>query len=227
MQLKYYLYISDAKVDMLFPQIPRGFLDGLAGELKLNVGILNASLKQDSLPENRYSKLEVVKRYIERNMEIGDIDSPREYFYGSGYVRWGKIDPDLVYFMGKTEKTIFGLGGSLHHITGSNVQTQSLSFAYSFNPGLPDLLVNLLTGKETSPENGEIMSCLADVGLNTESVAPNVQENLEFSKRQESGVVQKVEFMAKNLLFGDASDVAPKLRRKVLLGTPIYVALSQ
>ena len=32
--VKYYLYVSDAKVDMLYAQIPPSLLDGLSAELR-------------------------------------------------------------------------------------------------------------------------------------------------------------------------------------------------
>ena len=44
MTLKYYLYISDTKVDMLFPQIPGNILKKIGGELHINLGIFNVNL---------------------------------------------------------------------------------------------------------------------------------------------------------------------------------------
>jgi hypothetical protein len=89
--MKYYIYISDTKVDMLFAQIPRKTLEGLAGELNINFGIFSTTLKQDAAEENRFSKLEVVRKYIEKHSVVGTIDSPSEYFAGEETMKWGSL----------------------------------------------------------------------------------------------------------------------------------------
>lgn len=62
--MKHYIYISDTKVDMIFAQIPKAMLEGLAGELKINLGVLSASFKQEASQETRFSKLEVLEKAV-------------------------------------------------------------------------------------------------------------------------------------------------------------------
>ena len=45
-QVKYYLYISDTKVDMLFAQIPRNILKKISADLNINLGVISVSLKE-------------------------------------------------------------------------------------------------------------------------------------------------------------------------------------
>src|SRR6266571_7764642 len=128
--MKFYLYISDAKIDMLFAQIPFGFLEQIAGELKINVGVLSASVKRDPGELDRYKKAEAVSKYIDRNSHVGTLDSPEEYFRGQSIVRWEFYGDtkSVVYFGGKTEQTWFGLGGSSKHMVGGNRESQTDSF---------------------------------------------------------------------------------------------------
>lgn len=53
--LKYYVYISSVKVYMLFSQIPRNFLDGVAAEVKVNFGVVSSALTQKVADETVYS----------------------------------------------------------------------------------------------------------------------------------------------------------------------------
>jgi hypothetical protein len=46
--LKYYVYISKPKVDMLYPQIPAGFLAGPEAEVKVSLGIISSGVKSRS-----------------------------------------------------------------------------------------------------------------------------------------------------------------------------------
>ena len=43
--LKYYIYISETKVNMLYPQIPAAFLSAAEAEVKVSLGVVSTSLK--------------------------------------------------------------------------------------------------------------------------------------------------------------------------------------
>lgn len=81
--IKYYVYISDAKVDMPFSQIPRPLLKKIASELSINLSIplfgIGAGIKfrGDTPEEMRYSKLKIVTRYIEKHAEVGTVKEPK------------------------------------------------------------------------------------------------------------------------------------------------------
>ena len=118
---EYYIYISDTKVDMLFAQIPRNILKKITGDLKINLGVISLGLKERKSEQTRFDKVKVVSNYIENHLDVGDVDNPKTYFKGTLPIRWGPLsDPSspLVYFGGRTEQTIFGLGGSAQHIIG-------------------------------------------------------------------------------------------------------------
>jgi Family of unknown function (DUF7019) len=118
--LKAYKYISDAKVDVLYAQIPSGLLDGIA------VVETSAAVKRTLPLETRYSRLQVVVKYLEKHQssDIGTIDAPKAYFQGILPMHWRLIppppsdQPKLVYWRGSTEHTLLGLGGSPRHMIG-------------------------------------------------------------------------------------------------------------
>lgn len=223
--MKYYLYISDAKVDMLLPQIPHEVKKRIATEFKFDLKLLSASRKTETeSDDNRFTRLEAVVAFIREYGNLGSIDQPNEYVEGSLEMRWGPYikeysdkESPLIYFGGATEQTIVGLGGSAKHILGNT----SLSPAYSHS-ATPFLVYRLVK----------------ELGLDLESESPagNLVENtplnqydsdywslraVELATTQMKGPKQQVEFVAKRLLYGNGHFK----KKKVLLATPLYVAM--
>jgi hypothetical protein len=80
---RYYLYVSDSKLDMLAGQIPRGRLDGLAAELQIDLKVISVSLREAPSDETRYSKLALVEAHLQEQESIGPVDAPSAYFDGT------------------------------------------------------------------------------------------------------------------------------------------------
>src|SRR5436309_3024639 len=93
--MKYYIYISDTKLDMLYPQIPKALLKRIASELSINLKLLGAEAnivaKNDQSNETRYSKVKIVTEYIEKHLDVGSIDAPSTYFKGTLPMAWGTL----------------------------------------------------------------------------------------------------------------------------------------
>jgi hypothetical protein len=71
MSMKYYVYISDTKVDMLYSQIPQNILRKIAAELNINLGIFSLSVKgKENQEKTRYEKLKIVVNYIEKHIGV-------------------------------------------------------------------------------------------------------------------------------------------------------------
>jgi hypothetical protein len=68
---------------MLFDQIPQRFLEYISAELKVNLGVVSASVKTPPSKLNRYTALRMVEHYLRNNSLIGTVESPREYFQGT------------------------------------------------------------------------------------------------------------------------------------------------
>jgi hypothetical protein len=91
--ITYYVYVSDAKVDMLFAQIPRPVKKRIAAELKFDLKVVGLSLKQNPSDETRYSKVKFVSEYVDKHLEVGTLDQPRAYFRGELGVRGRLVCP--------------------------------------------------------------------------------------------------------------------------------------
>ena len=221
MDLKYYIYASDSKVDMLFAQIPKELLSELAGELKVNLGVVSVSLKQDSPEETRYSKLAIVRQYIEKHAEVGTIDDPKDYFAATVIAKWGPlsgegVSSEIVYFGGVTSHTVFGLGGSLSHVVGA--RSEGKTQLYSTAPYL------LLALSQADPKVAEDVA--KDVGLRRGPASQDfVMHAVRLATERLTGPEQRLEFLAKRLVEASSDDPRSAMRT-TLLGSPIYVALA-
>jgi len=209
---KYFIYVSDAKIDMLYSQIPRSFLEKFAVELSIDLKPLGAGLgatiKENQLSsETRYSKLRLVTTYVENHFNVGWIDAPEAYIKGSLPMRWGLYpadSPQIVYFGGLTNSTILGLGGSPQYVLGNKgvASTDGLS---------PSILPALLSTLELqSPISEQLQE-------------HQVSHIVEYTTRNLQGPIQNLEFLAKTLLHIPRGEVG---QSQILLGSPLYVALA-
>ena len=206
--MKYYIYISDTKVDMLYAQIPIKLREKVATELKIDLKLISTTLTQKAPEITRFSKLKVVDEFIRQNEKFGEVDKPESYFGGSLNMRWGGYPsdfPKMVYFGGSTPNTILGLGGSLKHVM-SNVGDARCSEIIPMASDMPSLLYIL----EQSENNGFVSCETKEVG--------NLVAKTTLSM---IGAEQRLEFCAKRLV----ESYYRTERKRVVLGSPIYVAL--
>ncbi|MEV6694832.1 SAVMC3_10250 family protein [Micromonospora sp. NPDC051196] len=214
MSIRYYVYVSDSKVDMLLAQVDPAFTRKRTTELSLNLTVL-AGKRASETPEGgeRTARLQRVVRYLEEHGDLGTVDEPGQFFWGLLPLRWGPFptEPTLVYFGGATERTVLGLGGSGNHVLGAPAATAS---------GMPrSLTPSLLAGLRTDPE----ISALAEV-ITQEDEAQERDALTAVHRANEvmPGPHQNLEFVAKRLLHGPSPTTEGF---DVLLGTPLYVAL--
>ncbi len=219
--LKYYLYVSDTKVDMLFSQIPLNLAERISTEFKRDLKRVSLSLKPETNAETRYSKLKVVIEYLRRNELLGTVSSPGSYFSGQLPMAFTVLGPTAV-FCGRKDHTLIGLTGSAHHLTGqsgkpTDVALDSIShmvigsvaktLSETLDESIPD---SKITGKETS-------SSLAFISQRIEHGA----KNLEFVAR-----TMDLEDVT-NKKWGEAYREYTTGIKSVLLASPLYVALPE
>jgi hypothetical protein len=225
-RVKYYLYISDTKVDMLFAQISRNILKKISADLNINLGVVSVSLKEKQSEQTRFDKVNVVSNYINNHLEVGSIDSPQSYFKGTMPMKWGPIFDtgpyhDLVYFAGKTERTSLGLAGSMWHVIGSPKGSGSW--------GLPSGGHFILKA---------LREFSSDIGISTDNTDPIPDSyytdpehkgdlyDIDIARQLVRGPEERLEFLARRLVEGtlDYKTTDFPLAPHVLLGSPIYVA---
>lgn len=228
--MKYYIYISDAKIDMLYPQIPKPILKRIASSLNIDLKHFGAELsvgvKGNQVNETHYVKAKIVAEYIEKNMDVGTVDAPSTYFRGTLPMKWGqRIENqsivkfgDMVYFGAFTQHIILGLAGSMGHVIGNDKGS-------NFEMGVSNLyaLFNILAAEPQRPIN---VFPYKDERNDIDSAFLGVMRQTWEMR----GPTQQVEFLAKTLLQGplvyqlDRSFNATQ--SYIVLGTPIYVAIA-
>jgi hypothetical protein len=240
--MKYYIYVSDSKVDMLYSQIPHGIREKIAAELKIDLKVLSVSLKEKATEQTRYSKAELVAAYIEKQEDLGTADHPGTYIKDILPMKWGQYSEKdgLVYFGGRLDDTIVGLCGSMHHVIGTNIG-ESSAHAYSLTPLIIAALLKDNSEADVLMRTEAYSSFSRTHSLGNSSDSRSVPSKpvlraVALATTKMGGPVQRLEFLAKRLVEGwlEASDtiygeqLAPTdrdTRLRVLLGSPIYVAL--
>jgi hypothetical protein len=197
---RYYLYVSDSKVDMLLAQMDPSFTRKRTTELSLNLTVL-AGKHASEAPAGgeRTARLQRVVRYLEEHGDLGTVDEPGQFFWGLMPLRWGPFP------------TVVGLGGSGHHVLGASAATES-AIPRSLTP-------SLLAGLRTDPQIGVLAEAIKqeDEARERDALAAVHRANEVMP-----GPHQNLEFVAKRLLHGPSPRIDGL---DVLLGTPLYVAL--
>jgi hypothetical protein len=82
MAMRYYEYLSSAKVDMLFPQIDRSS-KAVNTEFGVNASVLKISRNTEGQnPPSVYEKLAAVEDWIYAHEPVGTVDEPTAWIYG-------------------------------------------------------------------------------------------------------------------------------------------------
>lgn len=202
--LRYYIYISKTKVDMLYPQIPADFLAAAEAEVRINLGVISTGLKSRSpeAPKELAGRAGVLAEYIRKHEEVGTPDAPKTWFQSAARLKWGVVREyasDIALFGGRIGNRTVALLGSSESILGAaeTAETQHAPFYYTlgFFNGVLDGYAEL-AGSE--PPYFSWRDAV-DIGLRA---LPNTEHQIDFLAR-----VVHAE--------GD-----------LLVGTPLYVALA-
>lgn len=225
MSFRYYLYVSDVKVDMLLSQLYPSFQDRRTSEWSLNFKIFGAKRgRETAVGDNRFARLETVVRYLEDHGDVGSVDEPGQFFRGLLPMKWGPLkeskEPQGFYFCGHTDRTILGLVGSTDHVIGAGSSRPSDRPSALLGYAVPPLTEAL----GNDDDKGDIDSSPTDVSA--EQGAINA---VHYATSIFPGPEQNLEFVAKRLIRGRSllpdEPEHPHSERMVLLGTPLYVAL--
>jgi len=201
--MKYFLYMSTLKVNMLFEQIPLSIKKRVAAELKIDLKVFSATFKEASTSETTISRLQLVIKSLESADEIGDLWNPKEYFAGELNMGWGALGPassdaSMVLFGGSlADKRFVGLIGSKAHMLGEVSKSVHTGYA---QPGYFRYLaeaIKIPDWKVSSVTKGTLFA-IGELVINKEDA-------------------ERVEFVAKTFLS----------EQGLLLGSPLYVAFAK
>jgi hypothetical protein len=204
--IRYYLYISQAKVDSLVAQIPPPFTRSFETEIRANAGILSAGLKgvAPAAPPELAAKAGILGDYIEKTEAVGSISEPGRYIRDVASLRYGVVREyasGLAFFGGVADGAKVGLIGSPSSLVGAVPDGDANHAPYYYT-------LRFLSG-------------LADADVDT---SPPVSQPPYYSFEQAVDIAlaalppmpSRLEFLAKTLF----------RQPGVLLATPIYVALA-
>jgi len=218
--MKYYLYISDSKVDMLLPQVPLSEKKKVATEFKLDLKLLSGSRRTEIVNmEERIVRLQAVVDFLHTGDDVGPLDSGKPWLYGTALATAMTFKLDkLVFFFGKSESTVFGLGGSIHHVIGY-LREGSAYVSYSFLPTLLNTLRVDIDFIDQLPDSKKPSYLCA--GISGEETGEPWLRVIQHAANTQSGPQQEIEFLARRLISGKEAG------QTVILATPLYVASAE
>jgi len=212
-KIKYYVYLSAAKINMMFQQLFSDITADISTTFSLKLGFVSAETTstEDNSSENLYQKLNIICRHIE---DVGGITSETSsYIQSSLPMLWGlsKGRERATYWIGRYEVddivTDVLLIGSAGHILGGGMQPQR-----SCESALPFFLREI---------NSEIEH--AKGRSKTDKIMHySISSIIERIHELTPDIYCDYEFLAKILLRGEEYENGKT--RKYIVASPIYVA---
>jgi hypothetical protein len=222
--VKYYIYVSDAKLDMLFEQIDQKSRRRISAELKIDFKIASVTLTEaEFTPPTRTAKLQIVENFIRSASNLGTVESPgTTYFCGNMLMSWEWVNRDKsgVWFQGNTrdgtELQCVGLGGSRRHVLGET-QPPGIPSATGW-PSIREMMMEKGFPERMSSEFYQEIGAGPDDWLNQMYYGdPHWLDWLSFG-----GNLLELDFLAIPLLETIINVEGKPVH--VVVGTPIYVA---
>ncbi|MEU5686150.1 hypothetical protein DEJ48_08775 [Streptomyces venezuelae] len=203
--MRYYLYVSRTKLDMLYEQIPPKLLKRLAVEAKVDLKVLSVAVQSPRADVTSYDKLDIVEAYLEREFDVSWMTEPRPWFRGDLELRVaGYGSPEGPTFMtGRDGDTVIALIGSAHHLLGQRTAPETIQRTYSMLPSL----FRLLDDRQGRAHGQDA-----------------AHDVLEFAETLKEPPVYS-EFLARRLLHGTAAGRDGR-QVDIVVGTPLYVAMA-
>lgn len=206
--MKYYLYRSAPKIDMLWEQIDAKAVEKYSAELKINFGLVSGGVKSQPSDKNLHARLDIVLRHLENENMLGELGSPSTFVQSTLAMTWNEIDFNrgqsdqrIVLFSGvdSASGVLVGLVGSAAHVTGmDNLEPATLGYA---QPSFWNRVVDQLA----TPDEYELKENLYDL---------DNMIDYQARRRKDGPPKQQLEFAAKTYLTTDG----------FIVGSPLYVA---
>lgn len=214
--MRYYLYISETKVDMLFPQVPGAVQQGIAKKVGFDLKLFTASVEtQNQTFESRIARLQAVEEHLRLAGKIGSPGDQTPWIAGTVMAHFVPIVDNAVLFLSQLNEGYLVLGGSTEHMIGSvksGIRGLSFSSFYQISRILSQLYEQEKQGYDYIGK------------IDYSDHLYKLDGNLDWLfKRELRDPPQRVEFLAKRL----ASVGTPREGGTSTIATPLYVALAE
>jgi hypothetical protein len=199
--VRFYIYASTNKVNMLLGQIQKTGFKVVSASAKVELPFVEVSVEAEL--EARLDRLKAVETYLREHAWVGELKDDAEYVAGTMPLSWGEVN-GTVLFAAISGETAFAMTGSLGNLIGgeSNVKRGGSLIGATYGA------VRSLAEETYSAEKSGIV---ADVAAIHDAA----------KKAFEAFPTQRVEFLAKRFVSRRHGE------RKVVLGSPIYVAMAE
>jgi hypothetical protein len=222
--LRNYLYISDAKVDSYLGQWSETERSRWALSVGINVGVLNVS-GQRAQPTvvDRIHRLNAVEKYLRQTKDIRGLYDETSWFEGTMFAAPVRLEgrDDALFLLGDDENGFVALTGSAAHIVGGGgLPTTTTAAIFSHTFGLVDTLRFYQDDTEVTDEG---LAFGLHVGVSKRPDGIHVLIPVLSTLRQQIDNAARIElsFLARRLVpntyYGDTTYVA---------GSPLYVSVS-
>lgn len=237
--MKYFVYLSDAKLDMLYPQLGLSFPDHKRESFfGFDLKILKGQIKESrGLEATKYQQLEAITRKLETSDFVGGLDDDKPFIRGTLKLAWnsfGEMSPEespLTFWGGSVGNTLFGLAGSKYHLTGR--EGGNRVGAASLTPDIVHWLCKRLDVPMVSFENPKELIPDLRFGLGgdvlTEYDIANAVYLAAFERPNQTASKTRFEFLAKVLHRSEwpSGFRMGKTINKIILASPVFVALTE
>jgi hypothetical protein len=222
-RLRYFTYISDAKVDVLLAQIPHQHKEKIAAEIGFNLGVLSGKVVSETTTlESRVSRVLAVERYIRDKASgetLGTPSLPRAWIEGSALATAGNVGKGALLYVFSGKTWYFALAGSAKHLAGV-AAPQEVDAPFSFLPDIVKTLSRLMDGEPTKLVSfwDESLKQLHNAGIPTGFADEWFRVIRYFATNgQNEGTPQNISFLALRL----ASELWEG--KLVTIASPLYI----
>lgn len=154
--MKYYEYISTAKLDMLIPQIPEKDRVTVAAELGFNLGVINGKIgtsrEQSHTREADSMRCAVLQRFLESKDYLGDLGSGDLWIHGTYMARCLILKYQILLCIGDLlphdNVNTLVLSGSTAHVIGQHGTVEDPRYLPSYGPFILGCLRDLVETPE-------------------------------------------------------------------------------
>ncbi|MBC6698070.1 DUF7019 family protein [Hymenobacter puniceus] len=223
--MRYYVYISDAKIEQFFKQLPIFTRMVIKFSIKFNLKLIDIGVEGNGAGDenNRYAKVKAIEKFMIDNKLLDDVRFGEKFIKGLGDFIWGDFkeewyEGDLVYFFANMS------GYKLLMIGSKAFSINSVPLGRKTGDALADVIQTDLQGgfsRHGYYTSRAFISTVVKL-LKENNAIREGSQSIESSLSainahydEKSGIHQRMEFVAK-VLYREG---------EIILATPIFVSI--